>query len=183
MGRKLYIEVEEKNPFGDDVDSQVLTRPDRSSTFVPGYSDKRHQNDIKVAAGEDIELLKHRFHWARRMNLSGEDFGGGVQRQIDQGYESCQYDDLIEMGYDLSENQAIKKAPDGTAILGDMVLTMIDARGAAAHWKENQQAISEQEAKPEAMMDEAVGKFNTSDVAQRGKMKASPFALIEEEDE
>ena len=180
MARKLFIEVEESNPFGDDIDQAVLTRPDRSSTFVPGYSDKRHQNEVKMERGEKPDTLDHRFHWARRMNLSGEDFGGGVQRQIDQGYEVANYDDLIKQGYNLKQNAAIKKAPDGSAILGDMVLTVIDARGAAAHWQKNRDAVEAQESRPEAMMDEAIGKFNRSDVAQRGKMKASAFEMVEE---
>ena len=181
MSRKFYVEVIERNPFGEEVDDSVISRPDRSSTFVPGYSDKRHAKEVAALEGRETPPLEHRFHWARRMNVSGEDFGQGVQRQHDMGYEIAKYDDVIKRGYDLTKNKAIRKAADGSAVLGDVVLTWIDAKGAAAHWKANREANDALERRPQEMMDDAIHKFNTSNVARRGGMKASHFEFVEDD--
>ena len=182
MTRRLYVEIEEQNPFGEDIDETVLSRPDRSSTFIPGYSDKRMENEMAALRGEAITPLRHRFQLARRATVSGEDFGQGVQRQLDIGYDIPTYDQLVEEGYDLTKNRAIRKAADGSATIGDTVITWIDAKGAAALWKKNREANEIQENRPNAMMDKAVSDFNSSDVAKRGGMKAStlPFEFAED---
>ena len=177
-----YIEVENRNPFGEDVDERVFNDPTFTSNYIPGWSNIRHENELRKSRGEEIIPLKHRFHWALAKDLKNTDMDNGrrVQHWIQNKYEVAQYDDLDKMGYPVKENLAISRSPDGKAVWGEHVLVVAGAEVAAAHYQANEAAIEAQEEEPSFIMDRAVEKFNKSDVAQRGGMKATAFEMVEE---
>jgi len=180
--KRVYIEVEERNPFGEDVDERVFTDPTFTSNYVPGYSEERYKNEVRKSENEPIVPLKHRFHWARCRSLRDTEAPEGrrVQHWKQEKYEVANYDDMVKEGYDLSENEAIHKGADGRAYWGEHVLMVAKADVAAAIFQRNEQAIGAQERVAANMMDEATEKFNRTPVAKRTNMKAGAFEMVEE---
>jgi hypothetical protein len=145
----VYVEVEDRNPFGESVDDQVFNDPQYTSNHIPGWSDERHQNDLRTARGEPIVPLKCRFHWARCKDVKDTEKASGrrVQHWKQKRYEIPSYKEVQAMGYDLDENEAITEGSDGKAYWGEHVLMMASAEVAAAHYQKVQQANREQEQK------------------------------------
>jgi hypothetical protein len=182
MAKKaIYIEVEDRNPFGESVDERVFADPTYTSSYIPGYSEQVRQNELRKANNEPIKPLKHRFHWARCRALQDTERAEGrrVQHWKQKRYEVANYDDMIAQGYNLAENDAITPGPDRQAYWGEHVLMVASAEVAAAHVEKNRQAASDLEEKPQYMMDEAVERFNRTKTAKRTGMKAGAFEEVE----
>ncbi len=179
--KAIYIEVEDRNPFGPDIDERVFKDPTFTSDYIPGYSDKRHENDVRKSKSEPIKPLKHRFHWARCRSLKNTDASDGhrVQHWKQQHYHVADYDKMIEEGYDLRENDAITKGPDGQAYWGEHILMIATAEVASANYVKNEQAIKDQEETAANTMDAAVERFNKTPTAQKTGMKAGHFEIVE----
>ena len=180
--KQVYIEVEDRNPFGEDIDERVFSDPTYTSNYIPGYSEARHANDVRKTKNEPITPLKHRFHWARCRSLHNTDASEGrrVQHWKQEKYEVANYDAMIKQGYDLSENEAIHKGADGRAYWGEHVLMVASADVAAALYQRNEEAIGAQERVAANMMDDAVEKFNQTPTAQRTNMRAGAFEMVED---
>jgi hypothetical protein len=144
-----YVEVEDRNPFGESVDEEVFNSPEFTSNYIPGWSDERHQNDVRKGQGEPIVPLKCRFQWARCKDVKDTEKASGrrVQHWRQKRYTIPDYKEVQEMGYDLDENEAITRGPDGKAYWGEHVLMVAPAEVAAAHYQAKQQANEDQQQK------------------------------------
>jgi len=180
---KVYIEVEDRSPFGESVDPRVFEDVEHTSNYIPGYSDKISANDRRKQNHEPIEPLTHRFHWARCKDVRNVDADDGrrVQHWKQKRYQVANYDDVIAQGYNLKENDAIWKDPDGRARWGEHVLMIASAEVAAAHYKKVQDEADELQKEPEYMMENAVERFNRSKAAKRTGMRAGAFTEVEEQ--
>jgi hypothetical protein len=182
--RKIYMEVHERNPFGEDFNEELLKTPEKSSNFIRGYSDVRHDNELRALRGEPIVPLKHRFQFVKAKNhVSGADSGTGVQQALDKHYKIADYDECVELGYAVDENENFVRTVDGRVQWGDCILTIAEAEVAATHWKAQRDAVEEQSDEVTAKMDAAVERFNRSDVASKGKMRASHFQFVGDDPE
>ena len=182
MAKKaIYIEVEDRNPFSESIDERVFEDPTYTSSYIPGYSEQMRENEIRKTENRPIKPLKHRFHWARCKSLqdTNRDEGRRVQHWKQKRYEVANYDDMVAQGYDLSENDAITKGPDGRAYWGEHVLMVASPEVAAAHYEKARQANADQQEQPQYMMDTAVERFNRSRTAKRTGMKAGAFDEVE----
>lgn len=143
----VYVEVKDRNPFGEEVDEEVFQDPEYTSNYIPGWSKQRHDNELRKAAGEDIIPLRERFQWARCKGIMNteRDEGRRVQHWRQKRYEIPDYDDVVAMGYDLNENSAIHRGEDGKAYWGEHILMMASAKVAAAHLRKKQQADEDQQ--------------------------------------
>ena len=163
MARK-YIEVHDRNPYGDEIDEELLNDPGRDATFIAGYSDVRRQRELDARDGIKPKPLKHRLQWARGKAADGTTFDGKrmMHWQVKKGYKPLKYDDAIKLGYEVNENPAIVKGPDGLAWLGERVLLYADARTAATNLRKVQDANDAAQRAPKERMEAATERFNAS---------------------
>jgi len=183
-GRKIYMEVHERNPFGEDFNEELLKTPEKSSNFIKGYSDVRHENELRGKRGEDPIPLKHRLQFVKAKNhMSGADSGTGIQQALDRHYRIASWDEAIKLGYAVDQNENFTKTPDGRVQWGDCILTIAEAEVAATHWKAHRDEIEKQSDEVTAKMEDAVERFNRSDVAGKGKMRASHFEFVGDDPE
>lgn len=187
---RKYIQVEDRNPFSEDFTPEDLVRATEglsaSASFVPGYSDVRIQNELRKAEGkyDELEPLKHRFHWIRAKSATDDKVDGRslYRWKVSKHYDTPDYDDVVKAGYDLTQNPAIVKGPDGKAYYGENILGWVDGITAGAQWQQAQQANQDQLDAPAQAMEEAIDRFNASTVAGKTGMKASHFEFVEEVD-
>lgn len=175
---KVYIEVEDRSPFGDSVDPRVFQDAGETSNYIPGYSEKRVQNEVRTANHEPIVPLKHRFHWARAKYVNNVELDDGrdIHQWKQKRYEVAQYDDVISQGYNLKENTAIWRDADGRARWGEHVLMIASDKVAAAHLKMLEQTNADLQQRSEYIVENAVEDYNRGKTAQKtGPLKAGAF--------
>lgn len=174
MPRRELITVQDRNPYGDDIDEALLNDPGRDSTFIPGYSDVRTQRELALRRGERPAPLRHRLQWARAKSFDGQRLDGKrvMHWKVNKKHEPLKYDDAIAMGYRLNENPAITKGPDGYAYLGEMILMHADARTAATNYAKVRANLDAQLDAPRQKLEDAVARFNA-----RGVGKATAFSF------
>ena len=179
MGRKIpFVEVKERNPFGESVNPEAVKDPEFTSNYIPGYSEKMRDRQLDIAAGPTPDTVEHRFHWARIRKLTdNSEEGRRVQHWKQKGYRKANYEEMKKLGYDLDKNDAISKGADGNAYWGEHVLMVTDAETAAAIWEQNQLAMENQANEYEAKVAQAVENFNMTDVAKKTRMTANPFEM------
>ena len=124
---KQFIAATGASIYGD-VPSEVVEDPTRSMFDLPGYSEKRIAIDIARSKGEPITALTHRFHCVRHL---------GEQKRTAEfranGYIPVDWDTAQgKYGVDVSMMPAAERAPDGTTLVGDLLLMVCDAEHAAA---------------------------------------------------
>ena len=188
--RVKYVQVEDRNPFSENFDPEDVARisegASHSASYVPGYSNIVRENELAKSAGryDEVKTLAHRFHWIRAKNVVTKEEDGRrlYTWKVQKQYETLDYDALVKLGYDLTQNPAITKGTDGKAWYGENILGCASASVAAIHWQQLQDKNKEQLASPGMQMDDAIDRFNTSKVAERGGMKASHFEFVEEID-
>lgn len=180
MGHRRYIEVEDRNPFGEEFDEQILQGNGTDSTFIEGYSDVRRDRELAVRKGEKVPPLKHRFQWARAKSADFQRADGKrvMHWQVNKHYQPIRYEDALKMGYNLKSNPAITQGEDGLAYHGDQVLMYCDARVAASNLKKVQQDTAFALEAPKRRMEKAVAEFNAKNVGA----KAEAFSFLEARD-
>ena len=145
--KQQFITAEPASIFGE-VPEEVVTDPTLSTLFIKGYSDKRERFELAQRDGEPAEPISHRFHFVRHT--------GEAKRTAEfraQGYRPLMYDDCVDefgnpkendYGIDLTETPALEKAPDGTAVAGDLQLMVVPAGIAAGIKKRHENLIHSQ---------------------------------------
>lgn len=174
-----YITVQDRNPYGEDVDEALLNDPGKDSTFIEGYSDVRRNRDLAIRDGKKVPPLKHRLQWARALSFDGTKADGKrvMHWQSRKGYKPLAYDEAVKLGYRVDRNPAIRKGSDGNAYLGEQMLMCADARTAATNLLKVQRDQEAQLAAPQARMDEAVARFNRNNP----KGSATAFSYVGED--
>lgn len=162
MGK--YIEVHDTNPYGDQIDEELLNDPGKDSTYIAGYSDVRRQRELDIRDGKTPKPLKHRLQWARAKTSDGGSHDGKrvMHWQVKKGYKPLKYEDALKMGYKLDENPAIVKDVDGNAWLGERMLMFADARTAATNLRKVQEANDAAQRAPAERIQAATERFNAS---------------------
>jgi len=172
---KRYITVEDRNPYGDEIDESLLNDPGKDSTYIEGYSDVRRDRERAIAEGNRVAPLKHRLQWARARSFDGTKNDGRriMHWQSRKGYSALPYDEAIKLGYRVDNNPAIQKGADGMCYLGEQMLMVADAKTAATNLKRAQRDLEAQMDAPQQRMEAATNRFNA-----RGAGKASAFAFV-----
>lgn len=178
MGRK-FIEVHDRNPYGEDVDERAMQDAARDSTYIEGYSDIRLQRELDIRDGREPAPLKHRLQWARGKSFDGTKNDGRriMHWSVNKHYKMLPYDEAIKLGYGVDKNPAITRGADGLAYLGERVLMYAGGPVAAANLKkvdQEQQALFNQ---PRQRMENATEAFNKN---AKGA-KAIPFDFVGED--
>lgn len=183
LKKNAYITVETRNPFGESADDRVYNDPGFSASFVPGYSDKRHENELLKVDGHsgEVKPLKHRFHWARSRNMTNTaNDGTRMLHWKRQGYRVVGYQEAIDMGYNLAENPAIEPGEDGNAHWMEYTLTVCDAPTAAANWNRVQKRGEEAKARSKFEVEEVPGRLATT--AAKSKGASANFEFVGDSD-
>jgi len=164
MARRVsYVEVEDRNPFGEAMDESVFQDTGFTSNWVPGYSDVRRQREIDMAEGKEVQPLAHRFHWIRDRNTDNSYEARKVSHWVNEKHYTIEdYDKLVEMGYPLADNPGITKDPDGRARWGEHVLGVAAPEVAAAHYQKNLEAMAEEEQRAHQATATAVEEFTAA---------------------
>lgn len=158
--RVQVIEVEDRNPFGEEVDTSHLTNEERDALYIEGYSDKRREFELAVARGEHPDPLQWRLHWVRGQAITGDADGRKVAEWKAKGYIPVMWEDAEKYGINLQDSAAVK-GPDGSVRLGDVVLMAAPAKVAAAHYRRQRELTAEQEElRVYGPMQEAVDSYN-----------------------
>ena len=180
MAKRTYIQVEDRNPFGDEFDESILEDPTKDSTYIEGYSDVRRQRELAVRNGERPAPLKHRLQWARGKTFDGSRNDGRriMHWQTNKRYEMLRYDDAVKMGYRVDLNPAIVRGDDGNAYLGERVLMYAGAKVAAANLEKVRKDTAELAERPKRDMEAAVERFN---VRTKGA-HATAFSFLGDDD-
>jgi len=156
-----FITTQDRNPFGEDIDQDLLAGSGQDSAYIEGYSDKRVQRELAIRRGERADALPHRLHWARAKTFDGARLDGTrVQHwQANKGYRPLPYDEALKLGYRLDKNAAILKGEDGNAYLQDRMLMVCDAAKAAANYRKVQDATSAQNEQAASRMQQAAEQY------------------------
>lgn len=178
MPRKIIVEVQDRNPFGD-VDEKTMNRimedPSYSASYVKGYSDKRTQRDIALREGHRPETLPFRLQWARAKTLDGRDDIRRVNHWKQRGYTKLTWAEAEAKGLDLANSGAVQKGEDGLIYYGENVLMICDADRAAYNYKKQRQATEEQAESAQARV-EAAGER----LAAATGLNAGVFTMVED---
>lgn len=175
MARKQYVVVEDRNPYGEEVDESLLNDAGKDSTYIEGYSDVRRQRELDVRDGKRPAPLKHRLQWARAKSFDGQKMDGRrvMHWQSRKGYRALSYDDAMKLGYRVDQNPAIQKGPDGMCYLGEQMLMVADARTAASNLVKLREDQAAAEQAPRAKLEQATAAFNARN--PRGTAQAFSF--------
>lgn len=129
----------EENPFGDFTDEQLAGEPGAPDRFyLKGYSDRRHAREIDIKEGRKPEPLPHRFQYVSVESDAGKETKNKKVEWMARGYRPVQYDELASLGIDIEES-TVEKGPEGFARVGSQLLMVIDAAGAARHYKKQRE--------------------------------------------
>lgn len=163
MGRK-YIEVHDRNPWGEEIDEALLNDPGKDSTYIKGYSDVRRERELDIARGKQPRSLKHRLQWVRAKAADGitPDDKRVHHWTVKRGYRPLKYDEAIKLGYAVDENPAITKGANDFAWKGGDILMIADAKTAATNLRRLQRNNDEAQNAPKERMERAVESFNAS---------------------
>lgn len=180
MARKVLVQVDDRNPFGEEFDQSILNDPGRDSTYIEGYSDVRRQRELDARDGKRPPPLRHRLQWARAKTLDGmrDDGRRIMQWQVNKRYEMLPYDEAIKLGYKVNENPAITKGEDGNAYLGERVLMYASAKVAAANLKKVLDDTEDLKEMPQRKLEAAVDTFNQGNTGSR----AEAFSFLGEDE-
>lgn len=156
----VIIEVKEPSPFGEEVDPDVVSNPQRDYFYIKGYSDKRMARDAAIARGEVPGPLPFRLQAVRAQTAKGQAEGHKIAEWKARGYKVLTWTDAKKLGLDLAESPAIKGEGDAV-LIGDQVIMVADAKVAAAHYHANRKQIRDQhEQFVEAPLRNAVERYN-----------------------
>lgn len=158
--RVQVIEIEDRNPFGEETDPSQYHTDERDALYIEGYSDKRKAFELAVARGERPDPLEWRMHWVRSQAASGDADGRKVAEWRAKGYIPVRWEDADKYGIDLESSAAVK-GPDGTVRLGDVVLMAAPAKVAATHYqRQREQTADMVEQRVYGPMQDAVDSYN-----------------------
>ena len=176
MARKTHIQIEDRNPWGDEIDESVLNDPGVDSTYVEGYSDVRRNRELAVRDGKRPPSLRHRLQWARAKTYDGQRYDGQrvMHWQVNKHHKMLPYDEALKLGYMVDKNPAITKGEDGLAYLGERVLMYAPAEVAAANLQKVNKNRKDLADKPRRDMEAATERFNKDTKGAH----AEPFAYV-----
>jgi hypothetical protein len=176
--RTQVVEVEDRNPFGEELDGELLDQPERSITYIPGYSDKRQAFEAAQRDGNPVTPLDFRLQCVRAESAQGTADNRKVAEWRAKGYEVLSWDDAIAKGLDLDVSAAHKGAA-GDVRIGDLVVMITDQKTAATHYARNREAISQQwEQRVYRPLTEAAEAYNVAH--GRTAATGTAFEFIEE---
>lgn len=118
------------DPLENDRYDDLSFRGARDASYVPGYSEKRTENEIRVRDGKP-SLPIPRLQWVRGSNRAGEDVSiadEGMMEWRRLGYRACGLDDLESMGFGMPPTAHV--GPDGTIRRQDLILFFVDEKRA-----------------------------------------------------
>jgi hypothetical protein len=114
------------NPFGDDRQDDVeFVEAMFDSSYVPGYSDRRRENELRVRAGK-APLKMPRLQWVRVVAGDGTTVRTSDEGMMDwmrQGYRALGLDELKGIGCELPPTAHV--GPDGLIRRGDLALFIV----------------------------------------------------------
>lgn len=124
---KTKVWAQERSMFGEFA-QEAVEDPGITATYIGGYSDKRAQAELERAKGGNPEPLPHRFQLVPFQRTSGASYSAKIAEFKKKGYEVVDYDNVKELGYDLS---FYEKSVEGRAVIGDSLLMICDGKTAA----------------------------------------------------
>jgi hypothetical protein len=139
MGRRPLVETATQDEFGvfeDKDETTFIDRPDM--TFVPGFSEIRHQRDLQVAEvvhgdrdPKTVRKLPVNCRWVRAISIDKQqpDARKIIQAEMD-GYRKVTKDD-VGKEWLTSLPPASKILADGSIATGDTILMVAEAEAAA----------------------------------------------------
>lgn len=120
------------NPFDDErLDDLQFQDTHWDGSYVPGYSETRHENELRVKRGQK-PIETPRLQWVRISKTGGEDVTAGDEAMVNWmklGYRACGLDDLEAYGWKMPPTAHL--AADGTIRRGDQALFIVSAKRAA----------------------------------------------------
>lgn len=94
------------------------------SAYIPGYSDKRRENEIRVKEGQKPIPLPLRFQWIRASTVNGKAVATTeMYNWARLGYRKATKDVLEENGYGMPPAAFVN--PDGDIMKEDLVLAFV----------------------------------------------------------
>lgn len=135
--------------FGDKaLDFEQLEKFDEimeagwDSAYIPGYSDKRRENELRVLKGQKAIPLPLRFQWIRASTVNGKAVATTeMYNWARLGYRKATKEVLDEHGYGLPP--AAFENPDGDIMKEDLVLAFVPEDIALRNKKRQDQTNAE----------------------------------------
>lgn len=159
-----------ENPFGDVSEEQAQGKALADQFYLHGYSDKRHERDLDMRAGEKPKPLTHRFQFVSVEDRAGRPVGEKQLEYRRLGYRPVQYDELKNFGIDPERSAAVKHKADGTVRVGSQMLMVVDAGTAAYHFQHQREETELQRKRfVEGRMERAADNYN----ARTGRTEAT----------
>ena len=146
MGKRAQIiEVEDRNPFGDEnVSEEAMQNIDQRDIFyIPGYSDKRTQYEKMTADGYAPKALPFRLQFVRAQTAAGAADGSKLAEWKSKGYKVLSWDEAKKLGLEVDDT-ACHKAEDGSIMNGDSLLMIADKSTAATNYAQWQRDTKDQ---------------------------------------
>lgn len=145
---KPMITVED-NPFGA-FPEEMLNGAAGDIFELPGYSDKRREQELARRAGKRVEPLPRRFQFARATTNAGAADLRKVAARTRLGYRTVKYEEAESLGIRLENEHgdpitAFTKGPDGTVRLNESVLMVCDREHAAANYARQKRDAARQQ--------------------------------------
>lgn len=107
----------------DRIESFRETQQRWDNSYVPGYSEARRENEIRVSKGLDPIPIP-RLQWVRANNVAGENVPPDEMINWHMlGFAACTQEDLKNHGWSMGP-QCFEHA-DGTIRRGDLMLTIV----------------------------------------------------------
>jgi hypothetical protein len=157
----VIIEVEEPSPFGEEIDPDIVSNPERDIFYIKGYSDLRIERDKAIARGERPDPLPFRLQGVRAQTSTGGPDGQKVAEWKAKGYRVLTWSMAKELNLDLKDGSAATRGESDSVILGDQVIMVAGQKVAATHYARNRAEVeSQHERFVEAPMRNAVEEYN-----------------------
>ncbi len=116
----------ERNPFDDErLDDIEFSAANFDPSYIPGYGEKRNENQERMRAGKPLHLLP-RLQWVRISKKSGlmvNESDEGMLDWLKLGYRACGVDDLAGLGYGFPPTAHV--GADGLIRRGDLALFFV----------------------------------------------------------
>lgn len=191
--RRSLIEVATENEFGVDLDSlsedsPLDKRPHRDVTYVPGYSDLRHQRDCEIAevvhgsrpAGSVTKMPVY-MRWVRGFSAKKQETDGTKLFAAEMnGLRPVRAED-VGNEWLTAMPPGSRILPDGSIAQGDTILMVATAEAAARNQRRKRLEVeaqlasigseivsAAQAANSEATVEKALGKPISKGRVQRG---------------
>lgn len=149
-----------ENPFGNFEPEAIQGEPLKDRFFLKGYSDKRHERELDIRAGEKPDALPRRFQY---VSVERPDASPRRDKEFEwrtKGYRPVQWDEAASLGIDLEGSPAVR-GPDGTVRVDTQMLMVADAATAALHYRKQRELTERQfEDHVRAPLERAAEKYN-----------------------